>query len=41
MNKLHVLTNKSELKKEQLQDKIVIVLDILIGDFYSSYEWSD
>ncbi len=31
MNKLHVLTNKSELKKEQLHDKIVIVLDILIA----------
>ena len=31
MNKLHVLTNKSELKKEQLQDKVIIVLDILIA----------
>jgi len=31
MNKLHVLTNKSELKKEQLHDKVVIVLDILIA----------
>jgi len=31
MNKLHVLTNKSELKKERLQDKVVIVLDILIA----------
>ena len=31
MNKLHVLTNKSELKKEHLDDKIVIVLDILIA----------
>jgi 2-phosphosulfolactate phosphatase len=31
MKKLHVLTNKSELKKENLQDKVVIVLDILIA----------
>jgi 2-phosphosulfolactate phosphatase len=31
MIKLHVLTNKAELKKEQLDNKIVIVLDILIA----------
>lgn len=31
MTKLHVLTNKSELKTEHLHDKIVIVLDILIA----------
>ena len=31
MIKLHVLTNKAELKKEQLENKIVIVLDILIA----------
>jgi 2-phosphosulfolactate phosphatase len=31
MPKLHVLTNKSELKKEQISDKVVIVLDILIA----------
>jgi 2-phosphosulfolactate phosphatase len=31
MKKLHVLTNKSELKKERLDNKIVIVLDILIA----------
>ena len=31
MTKLHVLTNKSEIKKEKLEDKIVIVLDILIA----------
>jgi len=29
--KLHVLTSKAELKKEQLADKVVIVLDILIA----------
>jgi 2-phosphosulfolactate phosphatase len=29
--KLHVLTTKAELKKEQLKDKVVIVLDILIA----------
>jgi 2-phosphosulfolactate phosphatase len=29
--KLHVLTNKSEIRKDQLSDKIVIVLDILVA----------
>jgi 2-phosphosulfolactate phosphatase len=31
MPKLHVLTNKAEIKKEKINDKIVIVLDILIA----------
>ena len=31
MTKIHVLTNKSEIKKEKLEDKLVIVLDILIA----------
>lgn len=29
--KIHVLTNKSEIKNEKLEDKIVIVLDILFA----------
>ena len=31
MTKIHVLTNKSEIKKEKLEEKLVIVLDILIA----------
>ena len=31
MTKIHVLTNKSEINKEKLEDKLVIVLDILIA----------